>query len=78
MPSVGFANVRSMAVNLSVCMSCRVFVPSFSIVKSLSVRKLIISNELSSFLLQWNSHSLLCELKSPNIILFSLKLSVIF
>ena len=78
MPSVGFANVRSMAVNLSVCMLYRVFVPSFSIVKSLSIRKLMISNELSSFLLQWSSHSLLCELKSPNIIMFSLKFSVIF
>ena len=67
-----------MAENLSVCMLCLVFVPSFRIAKSLFVMKLMISKELSSFLLQWNSHCLLCELKSPNIIMFSLKFEVIF
>ena len=78
MPRVGYVKVRSMAQNLSVCMSCLVFEPSFKIVKSLFVIKLMINKELSSFLLQWNSHSLLSELKSPNIIKFLFKFAEIF
>ena len=40
MPRVGFVKVRSMAENLSVCISCLVFELSFKIVKSLFLIKI--------------------------------------
>ena len=56
----------------SALMSCLVGDPSFNRTSPFVLIKFIISLEGASSIVQWGSHSLLCALKSPRSIIFSL------